>query len=274
MLRAQSHHAALGQCLARLLALLAHPREDVRAASLRCIRHLFNANAACAAERGADVLTALGGLATDPSPDVRVQVHELINDMTANGLDVIVPQLPQLAAFALHSSADADTRVALAATEFWLSVTSLDEVLDGHPHQAHLRVPVGETLPQLIPRLLAGMRYSCSEIEDHNSERAALESGAEDRPEDIPPVFHRHRDDAPEECLSAQEILVACMIRRFSQERVGSARRLPSASTNPCCSSTPRPHQMTAKTTRMRVTMARPSLPAIQSGSWTEGWWA
>mgnify|MGYP001097907663 CR=1 FL=1 len=95
--------------------------------------------------------------------------------------DKLMPQMPAIIEFMLHSTSDADERVALEVCDFWMAIA---EVPEAYPL-------VEAVLPRLVPILIGGMIYQDDDIA---LLRADEEDFAEpDRREDIKPNFYHVR---------------------------------------------------------------------------------
>ena len=134
-------------------------------------------------------LRGLSQLAADPDAGVRRGVCQAICGIAEIKMDSVIPHLQQVAQFMLRATQDANEDVALQACEFW-SILCDVEAQDA----PHVFPCLEAMLPQLVPVLLNGMKYSQDEIEVLEIEEQEQNESVPDRPEEMAPIFHKNKE--------------------------------------------------------------------------------
>lgn len=105
--------------LPKLLPFLRAPNARMRQLALGCVNFCVHDAPLVLLANIDSYLEGLFALVGDESPKVRLLVCEAFVRLTDSLVDRLVPHMDGIVRYIIHSSQDADDRVALAATEFW-----------------------------------------------------------------------------------------------------------------------------------------------------------
>lgn len=163
----------------KFLQYTGSPNPRVRADAIFCLNQFILQKADALFKHIDTFLASLFQSATDDAPEVRKNVCQAIVLLLDARPDKLVPSLPGIVEYMLHSTQDGDEAVALEACEFWLEIGEQDQ----------LKMALGPYLPKVIPVLLAGMVYSDMDLATLGGDED--DSHVADRDEDIRPQ-HAH----------------------------------------------------------------------------------
>ena len=169
----------LNYMIPKLISFFGHHNPKVRTAALFCVNKfiLLRSNALMV---NIDAFTqGLFARASDESPEVRQQVCQALVMMLEVRPDTLLPHLPNLVDYMLHSSQDANEDVALEACEFWLAFAEQEEI----------RYWLQPYIPRIIPVLLKCMVYSETELTTLGADED--DSNVQDNEADIMPRHHK-----------------------------------------------------------------------------------
>ncbi|BES91280.1 IBN_N [Nesidiocoris tenuis] len=172
----------LNLLIPKFIQYFGHSSYKIRSHALACVNQFIFNRTQALMDHIDSFIEALFSLAHDTEPDVRKHVCRALVVLLEVQTDRLVPYINSIIEYMLHSSQDSDEGVALEACEFWLSLAE----------QPICRQALTPYLPQLVPVLVKGMKYSEIDIILLKGDVEEDES-VPDRPEDMKPRFHRSR---------------------------------------------------------------------------------
>ena len=134
-----------------------------------------------------DLLGVLSNLAGDSSTEVKKYVCRAIVTLLSNRPEYLHEHILPVSQFMLTATSDTSHDVALEACEFWLVFASFDETMCTVDMMAAVEI----LLAQLLPILVKSMVYTEEKREELIEENEIDEEEADDRDQDVAPVFHK-----------------------------------------------------------------------------------
>ena len=132
-------------------------------------------------------LQSLFALAMNTDNGVRKEVCSGIVSLLYRAPEKLAPNMREVIAYMIERTSDGDEDVALESCEFWAAFCEADLERD--------TVEVlREFTPKLIPMLLTNMKYAEDDEEVLNAEEDELNSGGEDKDQDVRPSFRGQKD--------------------------------------------------------------------------------
>jgi transportin-1 len=184
----------LNMLIPQFLEFMKHPNPNFRRHAIECINSVLPTLPHALLVSMDSYMQGLSQLAADADAGVRRGVCQAIVGVVEIKPDAVLPHIQQVSEFMLRATQDADEDVALQATEFW------SVLCDVEPDDApHIYPCLEALLPQLIPILMNGMKYSQEDIEVFEIEEQEQHESVVDRAESIKPIFHKNKQPAPGE---------------------------------------------------------------------------
>eukprot|EP01134_Creolimax_fragrantissima_P004304 CFRG4304T1 len=140
----------LNTVVPKLIQLCATDRPRVVVLALSTLNHFIMKEADAMMNYAQPFADTLFRLANNEISEVRQNVCQAMVKLLEVRIDILVPQMDNIIQYMLMCTQHSDSKVALEACEFWLAFAD--------PNVAWKYLP--NYLPQLIPTLLKGMRYS------------------------------------------------------------------------------------------------------------------
>jgi transportin-1 len=179
----------LNMLVPQFLGFMKHQNPIFRRHAVECMNYVLPSLPHALLTQMEVYMQGLSQLAADPDAGVRKGVCQAIVGVVEIKPDAVLPHIQSVAEFMLRATQDAEEDVALQACEFW------SVLCDVEPQDApHVYPCLEAILPQLIPVLLNGMKYSQEDIEVFEIEEQEQHETVADRAESIKPIFHKNKE--------------------------------------------------------------------------------
>ncbi|XP_044734590.1 transportin-2 [Chrysoperla carnea] len=166
----------------KFLQFFKHDSAKIRSHAIGCVNQFIISRTQAFMNHIDAFLENLFHLSNDENSEVRKNVCRAIVMLLEVSLDRLIPHMQSIIEYMLRQTQDIDESISLEACEFWLSLAE----------QQICKSVLGNYLPQLVPILVCGMKYSDLDIIllRGNVEEDAM---IPDREEDIRPRFHKSK---------------------------------------------------------------------------------
>ncbi|XP_041563846.1 transportin-1-like [Drosophila elegans] len=172
---------ALSIMIPKFLQYFKHSSPKIRSHAIACINPFIIIKSQALMLNIDSFIHNLFLLSGDDDPMLQQKVCYAFVRLLEVHMDCLVPHMSQILEYMLLRTKDSDEAVALAATEFWLSLADLGICKD-------VLAPI---LWQLLPVLVCAGRYS--EVDSIFKDNVEEDDMVPDREEDIRPRFHKSR---------------------------------------------------------------------------------